>query len=74
MALTRLVNHGRGMLTTTLPTGDEGFGFSDVTLGELSVGADTYGFQLEDSLFDLSTPTSNTLDLLPPVLDLTTNF
>jgi hypothetical protein len=61
-------------LTATLPTGDEGFGFSDIALGDLSVGADTYGFQLEDSLFDLLTPTSNTLDLLLPVLDLITNF
>jgi hypothetical protein len=61
-------------VTFTLPTGVEGFGFSDIDQANWTVGADTYFAQFTDSLFEFSSATSYTLDLVPPTLDISTSF
>src|ERR1700751_1649773 len=61
-------------VTDTLPTGTEAFGLGDLDQASLAVGANTYFVQFTDSLFDISSATSNTLDLVPPTLDISSSF
>jgi len=60
--------------TTTLPTGTEAFGFSEVGSSDFTIGTTSYLTETESALFDTFSATGNTFEFVPPVFEIMSSF
>jgi hypothetical protein len=60
--------------TTTLPTGTEALGFSDVGSSDFTIGTTSYAAEFESALFDTFSATGNTFESVPPLLEISSLF
>jgi hypothetical protein len=60
--------------TATLPTGEEAFGFSDISSSNFTIGADTFETEFQTVLFDTFSATGNTFEAVPPLFEIFSSF